>query len=60
MLSAAKVELGVLYIMARKAIYICIIFDELGHTQPHTHIQTDNSTAKGIINNQSSPSEPKP
>ena len=59
MSSAAKVELGALYIMARKAIYIRIILDKLGHKQPRTPIQTDNSTAKGIINNTVQPKQTK-
>ena len=32
MSSAAEAELAGLYIMARKAVYIRIIFEEMGHT----------------------------
>ena len=45
--------------MARKAIYIHIILDKLGHKQPRTPIQTDNSTAEGIINNTVQPKQTK-
>ena len=51
MSSAAEAELGALYIMARDAVYIRIIIDKIVHTKPRTPIQTDNSTAKRIINN---------
>ena len=57
--SAAEAELGAFYIMARKAVYIRIILDEMGHTQLRTPIQTDNSTAKGIINNTVQPKRTK-
>ena len=33
--------------MAREAVYIHIILEELGHTQPPTPLQTDNSMAHG-------------
>ena len=59
MSSAAKAELGALYIMAREAVYIRIILDKMGHTQPRTPIQTDNSTAEGIINNTVQPKQTK-
>ena len=51
MSSAAEAELGALYICARKAVYIHQILEALGHAQPRTPIQTDNSTAAGIVNN---------
>ena len=51
MSSAAEAELGALYICARKAVYIRQILEALGHAQPQTPIQTDNSTAAGIVNN---------
>ena len=57
--SAAKAELGALYIMACDAIDIRINLDELRHKQPRTSIQTDNSTAKGIINNTVQPKQTK-
>ena len=50
MSSAAEAELGALYICAREAVYICQILEALGHAQPRTPIQTDKSTAAGIVN----------
>ena len=51
MSSAAEAELAALYINAREAVYIRQILHEMGHPQPRTPIQTDNSTAEGVINN---------
>jgi hypothetical protein len=51
MSSAAKAELGALYLNAKEAIYLQQILEEMGHPQPKTPIQTDNSTAEGVINN---------
>jgi hypothetical protein len=48
--SATKAELAGLYVMARKAVYIRIILEELGHVQPPTPLQTDNAMADGVIN----------
>ena len=45
MSSAAEAELGALYINAREAIPLRHLLEELGHTQPPTKIQIDNSTA---------------
>ncbi|KAL7479022.1 hypothetical protein ACHAW6_004772, partial [Cyclotella cf. meneghiniana] len=50
MASTTEAKLAALYIMAREAVYIHIILHELGHKQPATPLQTDNSTAEGIIN----------
>ena len=36
--------------MARKAIYLRIILEELGHVQPPTPLQTDNAMADGVFN----------
>ena len=59
MSSAAEAELGALYIMAREAVYIRQILQELGHKQPRTPMQTDNTTAKAIINNKVQPKRTK-
>ena len=59
MSSAAEAELGALYIMAREAIYIRTILAELGHKQPRTPIQTDNTTANAIVNNIVQPKQTK-
>ncbi len=50
MSSATEVELAGLYIMAREAVYIRIIQEEMGHKQPTTPLQTDNSMAEAVIN----------
>ena len=53
MLSAAEAELGARFINAKEAVYIRNILEEMGHQQhqPPTPIQTDNSTANGVVNN---------
>ena len=59
MTSAAEAELAALYINAREAIYIRLILQQLGHPQPATPIQTDNSTAEGVINSKVQPKRTK-
>jgi len=59
MSSAAEAELGAMYINARKAIEERIILQEIGHEQPATPIQVDNSTAEGIINKRVQPKRTK-
>ncbi len=55
MSSAAEAELGAMYINARKAVEIRTILEEMGHKQPATPVQVDNSTAKGIVNKRVQP-----
>jgi hypothetical protein len=50
MSSAAEAELGALFINAKEAVHIRQILTEMGHPQPPTSIQTDNSTAEGVVN----------
>ncbi len=50
MSSATEAELAGLYIMARKAVYIRTILEEMGHKQPPTPLQTNNSMAEAVIN----------
>eukprot|EP00804_Cyclotella_cryptica_P028475 CCRYP_020572-RG/>CCRYP_020572-RG protein AED:0.35 eAED:0.35 QI:0/-1/0/1/-1/1/1/0/440 len=59
MASATEAELAALYIMAREAVFIRIILEELGHTQPATPLQTDNSTAEGVVNGKIQPKRTK-
>eukprot|EP00984_Skeletonema_dohrnii_P011431 scaffold4568_cov78-Skeletonema_dohrnii-CCMP3373.AAC.1 len=59
MSSATEAELAALYIMAREAVYIRIILEEMGHEQPPTPMQTDNSMAEGVINNKVQPKRTK-
>ena len=55
MSSAAEAELGALYIVARECVYIRLILEEMGHPQPATPLQTDNSTADSVVNSKIQP-----
>ena len=59
MSSAAEAELGALYINAREAVYIRLILERMGHPQLPTPVQTDNSTAEGVINSRVRPKRTK-
>jgi hypothetical protein len=59
MSSAAEAELGALYLNAKEAVYLRQILDEMGHPQPKTPMQTDNTTAEGVINNKIQPKRTK-
>ena len=59
MSSATEAELAALYIMAREAVYIRCVLEELGHTQPPTPIQTDNSMAEAVVNGKVQPKRTK-
>ena len=48
--SAAKAEIGAAYINFQEAVPIRTLLRELGHPQPDTPIQVDNSTADGFAN----------
>ena len=48
---AAEAELGSLFSNAQDTVKLRIAIQELGHTQPPTHIYTDNTTAMVIIHN---------
>ena len=50
MTSAAEAKLGALFLHTREAIYLQRILKEMGHPQPRTPIQTDNSTTDVIVN----------
>ncbi len=43
--SAAEAELGALFMNAREAVHMRQMLVEMGHPQPRTLIQTNNSTA---------------
>jgi len=47
--SAAEDELGALYINAREAVPQRQLLGEMGHAQPPTPIQTDNSATLGVV-----------
>ena len=51
MSSAAEAELGALFINAKTAVSMRHTLEELGHPQPRTPIQTDNSTAHALLTN---------
>jgi hypothetical protein len=59
MSSAAEAELGAIFINAKEAVYLRQILTEMGHPQPQTPIQTDNSTADGVINQKIQPKRTK-
>eukprot|EP00956_Cyclotella_meneghiniana_P044671 scaffold329841_cov242-Cyclotella_meneghiniana.AAC.1 len=59
MSSAAEAELGALFMNAKTAVPMRKTLEELGHPQPLTPIQTDNSTAYGVINNKIQPKATK-
>ena len=50
MTSATESEIAALYIMARKAVYIRIVLEEIGHSQPPTPLQTDNAMVDVVCN----------
>ena len=50
MSSAVKAEIGAAYINGQEAVLIRTLLRELGHPQPATPIQVDNSTADGFSN----------
>jgi hypothetical protein len=51
MSSAAEAELGALFINAKTAVSMRQTLEEMGHPQPRTPIQTDNSTAHVLLTN---------
>jgi hypothetical protein len=48
--SAAEAEIGAGYLNAQAAVPICETLRELGHPQPPTPMQVDNTTAEGFAN----------
>jgi hypothetical protein len=59
MSSAAESELGALFINAKQAIPQRTTLEEMGHPQPPTQMQTDNSTAYGVVNHKIQPKATK-
>jgi hypothetical protein len=57
--SAAEAELRALFMNAREAVYLQRILAKMGHPQPNTPIQTNNSTAEGVINSKIQPKHTK-
>ena len=56
---ATEAELGALFINCRKAIPARHTLIEMGHPQPPTPGQTDNTTALGVVNNTIAPRRKK-
>jgi hypothetical protein len=56
---AAEAKLGALYVNACKAVPIQNLLHEIGHPKPPTPIQTDNSTALGVVNSNIQPRQTK-
>ena len=52
---AAEAELGALYLNPKEVAYLQQILAEMGHPQPQTPIQTNNTMAEGIINHKIQP-----
>jgi len=55
MSSAAEAEIGALYVDAQEAVPMTNLLEEMGHKQPKTPIQTDNSTTCGVVNSKIQP-----
>ena len=55
MTSAGEADLGALFINAKEAVYLQQILEEMGQPQSRTPIQTNNTTAEGVINNKIQP-----
>jgi hypothetical protein len=55
----AEAEIGALYLNAREAVYLWQILVEMGHPQPPTPIQTDNTTSEGLVNHKIQPKRTK-
>ena len=59
MSSAAEAELGALFINCSEAIPARHTLIKIGHPQPPTPVQTDNTTALGVVNNTIAPRQTK-
>ena len=59
MSSAAEAELGALFLIAKEGVYLRQILTKMGHPQPRTPIQTNNTMAEGVINNKIQPKRTK-
>ena len=57
--SEAEAELGALYTDDREAVSMCMLLNEMGHTQLKTPMQNDNFTAMGVVTNKIQPKRTK-
>jgi len=55
MSSATEAELGALFLHAKEAVFNRQILTKIGHPQPPTPIQTDNTTVEAVVNNRIQP-----
>ena len=56
---AAEAEIGAMYVNACEAVPARNILDEMGHRQPRTPMQTDNSAAHSVVTNNVQPKRTK-
>ena len=59
MSSAAEAEIGAMYINAREAVPTRRTLEEMGHPQPKTPMQTDNTAAQAVVTNNVQPRRTK-
>ena len=59
MTSACKAEIGAMYINGREAVPTRKTLEELGHPQPQTPMQTDNTAAQAVVTNNVKPKRTK-
>ena len=58
-MSAAEAEIGEMYINARESVPQIMTLSEMGHMQPRTPMQTDNSAAHAVVTNNVQPRRTK-
>ena len=59
MTSACEAEIGAMYINGREAVPARKTLEELGHPQPRTPMQTDNTAAQAVVANNVQPKRTK-
>ena len=59
MSSAAESEIGAIYVNAREAVPAQQSLNEMGHHQPQTPMQTDNTSAHSVVTNNEQPKRTK-
>ena len=57
--SASDAEINALFIKTRQTIPACYLLEEMGHAQPATTAQTDNTTALGFVTKNLNPRSTK-
>jgi len=58
-LSAAEAEIGAMFVNAREAVPMRKTLEEMGHPQPKTPLQTDNTSAHQVVTNNVQPKRTK-